>query len=94
MLQGIKAAGEYQTLAAKTAAVLKSTGNVAGTSVAQIQALAGQLENLSGVDETLIINSENVLATFDHIRNSAGGDIFDQATKSALDMSVAMGSCG
>lgn len=94
MVQGVKDAASYQTLAAKTAAVLKSTGNVAGTSVGHIQELAGSLESLSGVDEELIINSQNVLATFTDIRNEAGkgNDIFDQAAKSALNMSTALGT--
>jgi phage-related minor tail protein len=93
MVKGVKAATEYQTLQLKTAAVIKSTGNVAHLSVAGIDALASRLESMSGVDETLIINSENVLATFTNIRNSAGknNDIYNQATGSILDLSVAMG---
>jgi hypothetical protein len=51
MVQGVKDAQSYQTLQAKSAAVLKSTGNVAGTSVKQIDALAASLESMSGVDE-------------------------------------------
>jgi phage-related protein len=94
MKTGITDAANYQTLAAKTAAVLKSTGNAAGTSVKHIQGLAGSLESLSGVDEELIINSQNVLATFTNVQNAAGkgNDIFDQATKAALNMSTALGT--
>lgn len=62
--QGVKDAASYQQLADKTAAVLKSTGNAAGTTVPHVQELAGSLESLSGADEELIINSQNVLATF------------------------------
>lgn len=93
MATGIKDAVNYQTLQLKTEAVLKSTGNVANTSVKQIQTLAGSLESLSGVDEELIINSQNVLATFTKVRNEMGkgNKIFDRATKSALNMSVALG---
>lgn len=91
---GFKDAAEYQQLAAKTAAVIESTGNAANISVKGIQGLASSLESLSGVDENLIINGQNVLATFTNVRNEAGkgNDIFDQATKAALNMSVAMGS--
>lgn len=94
MVGGVQAAISYETLANKTAAVLKSTGNAAGTSVQGIQDLAASLESMSGVDEELIINGENVLATFTSVQNKAGegNDIFDQATKTALDMSVALGS--
>ena len=91
LVQGGKDAVSFETLARKTEAVLKSTGNTAGTSVKGIQKLAGSLESLSGVDEELIINSQNVLATFTKIRNTKTDKIFDQATKSALNMSVALG---
>lgn len=91
LTSGIKDAVSFQTLALKTEAVLKSTGNAAGTSVEGIQKLAGSLESLSGVDEELIINSQNVLATFTKIKNQGDDKIFDQATKSALNMSVALG---
>jgi hypothetical protein len=92
VFDGIKAAGSYTKVLAKTAQVLKSTGNVAGTSVEGIKTMAAELESMSGVDEELIINSQNVLATFTNIRNVGKNKIFDMATKSALDMSVALGS--
>lgn len=92
VFDGIKAAGSYTKVLAKTAQVLKSTGNVAGTSVEGIKNMAAELESMSGVDEELIINSQNVLATFTNIRNVGKNKIFDMATKSALDMSVALGS--
>ncbi len=90
----VKAASDYQTLANKTEAVLKSTGNTANTSVKGIQALASSLESVSGVDEALIINSQNVLATFTKVKNSfgQGNDIFDQGAKAALNMSSALGT--
>ena len=90
----VQAATDYQTLANKTEAVLKSTGNAAGTSVKGIQSLASNLENLSGVDEAVIINSQNVLATFTKVKNGIGkgNDIFDQGAKAALNMSTALGT--
>jgi len=90
----VAAASEYQTLGNKTAAVLKSTGNTANTSVKGIQTLASNLETLSGVDEALIINSQNVLATFTKVKNGIGkgNDVFDQGAKAALNMSSALGS--
>src|SRR4051812_29503606 len=94
MIGGIKAAADYQVLTAKTAAVIKSTGNVAHLSVDGIAALSNSLEDMSGVDSDLIQNAENVLATFTNIRNSTGknNDIFNQATGTILDMSVALGT--
>jgi hypothetical protein len=90
----ISAATEYQTLAAKTSAVLKSTGGAAGTTGAHIRALAASLESMSATDEELIINSQNVLATFTKVRNETGkgNAIFDRATLAALNMSKAMGT--
>jgi hypothetical protein len=92
MAQGVKDAVSYQTVLAKTAQVLKTTGGASGQTVDGIKNQAAALETLSGVDEELIINSQNVLATFTNIRNVGKDKIFDEATKSALDMSVALGS--
>jgi phage-related protein len=94
MVQGVKDAESYQALQLQSAAVLKSTGNVAGTSVKQIDGLAASLESMSGVDEELIINSQNVLLTFTKVRDAAGkgNDIFTQGTKAALNLSTALGT--
>lgn len=79
--------------AAQTAAALKSTGNAANVTADHIAGLAHKLQNLSGVDDNVIQGSENLLLTFTNIQNKvgAGNDIFDQATKAVLDMSVALG---
>ena len=89
----IQDAQQYEVLLNQTAAVIKSTGNAAGISVASLKAHASQLENISAVDENLILHGENVIATFTNIRNvaGAGNDVFDQTTKAALDLSVALG---
>ena len=92
MAQGVKDAVSYETVLKKTAAVLKSTGGASGQTVEGIKDQAAALETLSGVDEELIINSENVLATFTNIKNVGKNKIFDEATKSSLDMSVALGT--
>lgn len=89
---GVAAADYYTNVSLKTAAVIKSTGNQAGISVKGVQTLAASLESLGTTDEELIINSQNVLATFTSIRNVGKNRIFDEATKSALDMSVALGT--
>lgn len=90
---GVSAAAEYQTLSLKTEAVLKSTGNAANQSTKAILDRAAALETMSGVDEAMIINGQNVLATFTNVRDLAGegNDIFNRATGAALDMSVALG---
>lgn len=94
LVQGVKDAASYQTISNQTAAVIKSTGNAARVSVAGLQAMAGSLESMSGVDEELILHGENVLLTFTNIRNSAGkgNDVFNQATAAALNLSTALGT--
>lgn len=94
LVTGVKDAASYQKLADQTAAVLKSTGNVAHQSVKGIQARAASLESLSGVDEETIIHGQNVLATFTNVRDGVGkgNDIFNQATTAALNMSSALGT--
>ena len=90
LVQGVKDAASYQQVVNQTAQVIKSTGNAAHISVAGVKNLASSLETMSGVDEELIIHSQNVLATFTNIKNVGKNRIFDEATKSTLDLSVAM----
>ena len=89
----IQDAQQYEVLLKQTAAVVASTGNVAGISVASLKAHASQLESIAAVDENVILHGENVIATFTNIRNVAGkgNDVFDQTTKAALDLSAALG---
>lgn len=77
-----------------TEAVIKSTGGAAHVTAAQVDRLATRLSNLSGVDDELIANSENVLLTFTKVRNEAGkgNDIFNQGTEAALNLSAALGT--
>ena len=92
LVEGVKSAAAYETLANQTAAVIKSTGSAAGVSVKGIQDYALSLEEMSGVSDTVIINGENILATFTNIKNGVGkgNDIFKQATSATLDLSTAM----
>ena len=85
-------AQEYERQLAKTGAILQSTGNVAGVSVGHFKAMASSLEELTTVDENLILQSMNVLATFTQVRNvvGEGNDIFDQAAAAALDLATVM----
>lgn len=84
---------ESQKVMAQTNAVLKSTGGAAKVTAGHVSDLAGSLMRKSGVDDELIQSGANVLLTFTKIRNEVGkgNDIFDQATKATLDMSVALG---
>jgi hypothetical protein len=84
---------EGQTVLAQTNAVLKSTGGVANVSSKQVEALAQSLSKLTGVDDEAIQSGQNMLLTFTKINNEVGrgNDIFNQATKATLDLSVALG---
>lgn len=77
-----------------TNAVIKSTGGAAGVTADQVGALATSLSKVAGVDDELIQAGENVLLTFTSVRNQvgAGNDVFNQATRAALDMSAALGT--
>lgn len=94
VVDGVKAAQSYQVVLAKTSQVIKSTGGAAHVTTSHVKELSAELETLSGVDEELIINSQNVLMTFTNIKNGVGksNQVFDMATKAALDMSVALKS--
>jgi len=85
---------EARKVGAQTAAVLKSTGGVANISAKQVQDLAGALSRKVGIDDEAIQSGQNLLLTFSRIRNETGkgNDVFNQTTKAALDMSVAMGT--
>lgn len=83
----ITAAQDLNKANAQTAAVLASTGGVAGVTAGSVRDLAASLEQVSGVDEIAIQSAENLLLTFTKI----GQDIFPQATATILDMSVALG---
>ncbi len=89
----VDAISEQQKALAQTEAVIRSTGGAANVSAKQFADMADELANLSGIDDEVIQGGENMLATFTNIRNQVGdgNNIFDQATKAVLDMSVALG---
>ncbi len=90
---GIQEMEQSQAVAAQTTAVIASTGSAAHVTAGQVDALATSLLHKSGVDDEVIKSGENLLLTFTNIRNETGkgNDIFTQATKLALDLSVAWG---
>jgi hypothetical protein len=83
---------DSQKVAAQTAAVLKSTGGVAGVTAKEVDQLSQSLLRKSGVDDEAIKSGENMLLTFKGIRNEAGAgnDVFNQTTKTLLDMTTAL----
>ena len=87
----IQAAEESQQVTRQTDAVLRSMGATAWTTADQVARLSTQLSNQTGIDDELIQSGQNVLLTFGEVQNRVGegNDIFDRATRAALDMSLA-----
>jgi phage-related protein len=90
---GIDEMEQSAKVAAQTAAVIKSTGGAAGVTAKQVENLAGALMRKTGIDDETIQSGENLLLTFRNVQNQAGkgNDIFTRATRTMLDMSVALG---
>jgi hypothetical protein len=88
---GIDEFTEATRVTAQTNAALKSTGGVANVTARQVQKLSGSLSRMSGIDDELVQQGENLLLTFKNVRNEVGkgNKIFDRATAAALDLSVA-----
>jgi hypothetical protein len=82
---------EAQKVGANTRQVIKSTGGVANVSAKQVENLAGAISKKTGIDDEAIQSGSNLLLTFKNIRNETGRgrDIFNQATKAAVDLSAA-----
>jgi hypothetical protein len=87
-------AAESARISRLTAAAVASTGGAARISAEQVGTLAESLSNKTAVDDEAIQSGANLLLTFTKVRNEAGrgNDIFNQATKAAVDMSVALGT--
>ncbi len=93
---GAKSLVDEQQKMAQTAAVIKSTGGVAKVTQKDIEGLAASLRLKSGIDDQVTRSTANMLLTFTNVRNEAGkgNDVFTRATKTALDMSIALGQDG
>lgn len=75
---------------AQTEAVIKSTGRAANVSGRYVADYAQRLSQLAAVDDEAVQAAENLLLTFTNIKNVGKDRIFDRATASVLDMSVAL----
>lgn len=87
---GIAEFSEMAQVQAQTQAALKSTGGIANVTARDVEALAGRLSSLSGIDDELIQSSQNLLLTFTNIRNEVGkgNAVFDRAAQAVLDLNV------
>jgi phage-related protein len=90
----ISAVGQWQALNAQSASVVKATGAAANVTATQVHNLATSLEGQTSTQAESIQSGANMLLTFKNIRNEAGkgNDVFNQSTKTLVDMSRAMGT--
>lgn len=79
---------QAQYAVAQLEARLKSTGGVAGQSLAQLQAFSGEMQRLTTYSDEAVQGAQALLLTFTKIR----GDVFPGATKAALNLATAMGT--
>jgi hypothetical protein len=82
---------ESRKVTAQTGAVIRSTGGVANVTAGEVAALSTSISRKAGVDDEAIQSGANLLLTFKQVRNEAGAgnDVFNRATKAAVDLSAA-----
>jgi len=85
--KSIEASQEAAVVQAQLGAVLKSTAGAAGVSADMAIKLSKSLQTQTTFGDEAILSAENLLLTFTKISK----DIFPEATKTVLDMSVALG---
>jgi hypothetical protein len=78
---------QAQAAQAQLAAVLRSTGGVAGQTAESINAHAAALQRVSAYGDDAIVSAQALLLTFTKI----GGEAFPQATEAVLNVATAMG---
>ena len=89
-------AREAEKVTAITANRIKTMGNAANISAAQIGKLANSIARKTGVDDEAIQSGANLLLTFKNVREEVGkgNDIFTRATQIVTDMSREKGMGG
>ena len=89
-----KALMDIERLNAQTDAAIRSTGGVANVTREGVEELSESMESLTTIERETVQEGANLLLTFKRIRNEAGegNAIFDRATETALDLSVALGT--
>lgn len=84
-------AREAEKVGKTTEAIIRATGGAAKISAKDISELAGSISDKVGMDDEAIQSGANLLLTFKNVRNEAGAgnDVFNRATKAAVDLSAA-----
>jgi len=84
----VSASIEAQAVQAQLASAIRSTGGVAGQSVAGLNDHAAALQKVSNFGDEAINKAQSLLLTFTKIQ----GDTFPKATEAVLDVATAMGT--
>jgi hypothetical protein len=85
---GIDQLIRFDSIAAQTNAVLKSTKNAAGLTADEIVDMTASLEKLTGIEKETTQEAANLLLTFTNIKD----DVFPDTLAVIQDISTAMGS--
>ena len=90
----VHAFGEQEDAIARLNAVLTATGNVAGTTTAEVLAMATSLQTTTRFADETVVAAAGLIATFQNVRNElgAGNDIFNRAVRNAADLAAVMGT--
>jgi hypothetical protein len=90
---GAERMATMEKASAQTTAVIEATGGAAKVTAKDVDELAKSLFQKTGVDHEQIVAGENVILTYANVRNEVGKgkDIYTQAVKAALNLSVATG---
>jgi hypothetical protein len=82
----IKKSIDQEKVLAQMDAVLQSTGGTVGRTKDELVNFSRELQRTTGVGDELTQSGQNLLLTFTNVR----GEAFDKATKSAIDMAMAL----
>lgn len=87
LMDSVQAAMDAQAAQAQLAAVIESTGGVAGVTADMANRLASELQNVTRFEDDAVLGAENILLTFTNI----GREVFPDAVWAAADLSQALG---
>lgn len=84
--------GEQEDAIARTNAVIKATGGVAGVTSEHIAELASQLQRTTVFADEVTQSAAGMLLMFTNVRNAAGkgNDVFDRTVKISQDLATIM----
>ena len=88
LMDSVSAAMEAQAAQAQLAAVIESTGGIAGVTADMANRLATELQNVTRFEDDAVLGAESILLTFTNI----GREVFPDAMWAAADLSQALGT--